>query len=276
MSGGRIAVRRVALEIPSHDRDLELLGRIVVAGPAGVARLDLAVVRAAIVVEHVAVVALLDPADLDAVAARGLAGADRAGGGPALGILLAGRRAAIEGHGVAVVAALAGLDLAVATNGFRADRGRARATCSGLDLADGRAAVAAVRVAVVALLALQDLPSPHRGLHGLPAMRHCQPDSTSGIRRAAVTALGVAVVAGLVRGQHAVAAGTEVVAGLSLRGAVPIRLDLANPAAAVGVGGVAVVALLAALDDAVAASAAARSVDAGPSRVRGRHMGRQN
>jgi hypothetical protein len=173
-------------------------------------------------------------------------------------------RAAIEGRGVAVVAAFGAFLLAVTAGGLRALGRRASVALEAeLQVAGGRATVAGNRVAVVAGLGARDhAVATTRGtrLAGhatLPALL----DGLA-ILGATVAVERVAVVAGFIGGQDAVATLGEVFARLSFLGAVPVALDLTNAAAPVPAGGVAVVAALVALDDAVAAAAAARPIDA--------------
>src|SRR5450631_789096 len=260
MTRRRSAIR-IRLEIPSYHRERQARGWVVVSRRARVAGLDLAIVRAAVVIEHVAVVALLATSRQDPVTTHGLARANRARGSTALGLGGTRRRATVEGHRVAVVARFAGLQLAVATDGFLAS---AAATVEArLDLASRRAAVLARRVAVVASFeALHDAVAAQRGagltrdaadVAGLDALA---------VARATIAAHGVAVVAPFVRRQDAVPAHSKVLAGLARGTADPVRLELADATAAVAVDLIGVVASLAALEGAVPAGAAARIVGA--------------
>jgi len=220
-------------------------------------------VGAAVAVGHVAIVAILDAAPEDAVAARALAGTHRAGIRAALGLALAGRGTTIVGQGVAIVAGFTGLLLSVATNGWLAGARSTGTVEAGFDLARRGAAIAVVGVAVVAgFEALHDAVAASRRT-GLS--RH--PADVAGldglaVAGAAISADSVAVVAGLVGGQDAASAIPDVFAGLSLGGTVPVRFDLADSAAAVTIDGVAVVALLTTLDNTVTTRPAAWVVHA--------------
>jgi hypothetical protein len=171
---------------------------------AGEARFDLAVVGATVAISVVAVVTLF--AEDDAVAALG-----RARGAAAVGLVLAILGTAIEGHGVAVVAALRAFDLPVSAGGVganaRAVGCAAAALVTKLDLAGGRAAVAGSRVSVITLLgrdkdsvaatgdAVTELPGRDAGVARL------NPQTVGGT---AIAGDSVAVIAGLVFGQSAV------------------------------------------------------------------------
>src|SRR5262249_2594535 len=111
---------------------------------------------------------------------------------------------------------------------------------------------------VVALLARIDVrvaAHRHRLLRARAAGRRAGPAAghRGAVRRAAVEARGVAVVARLVAFDHAVAADDRRRARLSGSRTDEVRLDLAGAGAAVAGDRVAVVALLGRLDDAVAA-----------------------
>src|SRR5450759_109578 len=260
MSGGRIAVR-VRFKVAGDHRNGQLRGWIVEEGLAGPARFNLAVLGTSVPVGHIAVVAILDAAPKDSVAAGALAGTHGTGVRAALGLALAGRGTAIVGQGVAIVAGLAGFLLPVSTDGCLAGARAAGAIEARFDLARRRTAVAVRRVAIVTgFEPLQDAITTSRGAR---LARHAADEAGLdglAIARAAVATCGIAVVAGLVRGQDTASAISYVLAGFSFRWAVPVRLDLAKPAATVAIGCIAVVALLATLDDPVSTGPASRPV----------------
>ena len=221
------------------------------------AGLDLAVERAAVAAEGIAVVAGFGPAQ-QTVAAERAAEARRAAAQPA-GLDLAGAAAAVAARGIAVVAGLAAFEGAVAAD----ERAVARLTAADVtafDLAGARAPVAAAAVAVVAGLAGLDhaVAAVVDADAGLAVARETGFDEAVAV--ATVAVLGVAVVAVLARIERAVAAQRCADAGLASAGIAAV--DDAVCTATVAVVGVAVVAGLSALDDAVAALAAAAAVGA--------------
>jgi len=131
-------------------------------------------VRAAVAVGVVTVVALF--VEDDAVAAFRRAGATAFAGR----LVLAVRRAAIEGHAVAVVAALGALDDLVAAGGMGARAWAAVALPADLDLARIRAPVPAVLLPSSHCSGKTTKPSPQRaiGRQGLPGVTQEKPGST--------------------------------------------------------------------------------------------------
>src|SRR5262249_49436990 len=152
--------------------------------------------------DAVAVVARL--ADDDAVAALRHARRARAVGLPAAVV-----RAAVEGQGVAILAALRPFDHAVAALRGRADARAAAALPADLDLAGRGAAVACGRVTVVAELGqdLHAVATARDPVAGLPGGLAREPRlDDEAIRRAPVARHLVAVVARLVARPLAVSA----------------------------------------------------------------------
>jgi hypothetical protein len=188
------------------------------AGPAG---FDLASRRAAITACLVTVVALLAAHD-DAVAT----GRGTPRGPRAIGLNLAVLRTPIEGHGVAVIAALSGFDYAVSTNSWCAYARAAGALETRLDFAGRGTAVTAHSIAVVALFRSRDDAISAQSRAGLSG------DTTyiAGLdltgRRATITTDGISVVALLVGCQYTVSAYGHVYARLARGWTTPVGFDL--------------------------------------------------
>jgi hypothetical protein len=196
-----LEVARVAVvEVAVHGGDLHLVADARLLALEAI--FDLAVGRATVAVDVVAVIAVF--VEHDTVATTG-----SAAGAAALRFVGAVGRAAIEGQGVAVVAALGALDVLVAAGGVRASAGTTVALPTDLDPATVRAAVAGGLVAVVALLG-KDHQSIATASHGVASFARGgarKPGfDTEAVVGATVAGHGVAVVAGLVLGQHAIAA----------------------------------------------------------------------
>ena len=235
---------------------------------AGVALLDLAGRRAAVVRRRVAVVALLRPLDRAVAAADLRTGALHARNtDTARPLDPAIRRAAIALRDVAVVAHLTKVDVhgaVAAAGGLRAWRTGDRADVAGLEHAGLAAAVAGVGVAVVAGLARLDALVPADGrLRALHPRRAGEAERLDrAVRGAPIPVDRVAVVAHLTGVDGSVAATEHPHAGAGGR-TVPVGLHATGAVAAIAAEGVAVVADLdpALVVDAVAAARRDRESD---------------
>ncbi len=248
-------------EVAEHGQKVELRRRIRRVVRARVAHLELAVVRAAVAVFRVAVVACLGH-ELQSIAAFRGAAADRA-----VGLELAGGRTSVAVDDVRIVARFRAFLLPVAAHRHVALRrhggigngGRRGADVARFELARRRASLS--RVGRVALLRSRQ--------HGVAAMRDAELPGLRAVpaafdhasRRASVARLRVAVVARLLAADATVSALHEVEARHPRLWASPILFDgLAIGRASVGRFRVAVVASFSEprIDLAVAASDGAR------------------
>ncbi len=253
--GAAVAAARVAVVaiFVEHDAVAALRGAARGARTVG---LDLAVHRAAVERQAIAIVAALRALDLAVAANRGCALA--AVVALVAELQVAGGRATVTAHGIAVVAGLGARLDAIAALGRAAlaDHAALEALLDGLAVA--RAAVTALRVAVVAFLAaFEDTVA---ALHGracaqLPRRANAARALALAVGRTPIAVLLVAVVAHFTDGglYDPIATAWGRFARLSRIRANPAAFELARAAAAVAAVGVAVVAVFSRFDAFVAA-----------------------